>query len=114
MIKKRKNHSKILNMIEEDLLAIGEVKDVSLSINKLNKIRYPEPKHYTARDVVRIRRKLNVSQSVFAYLLNASESTIKKWETGVKEPGGANCRLLQIIETNGAEVLQSRIIAHAD
>jgi len=51
---------------------------------------------------------------VFAYLLNASESTIKKWETGVKEPGGANCRLLQIIETNGAEVLQSRIIAHAD
>jgi len=106
MIEKRKNHSKVLDMVEEDLRAIGEVKDVSLSIKKFNKIRYPEPRHYTARDVVKIRRKLNVSQAVFAYLLNASESTVKKWETGMKEPGGANCRLLQIIETNGAEVLQ--------
>lgn len=107
MTKKRKSHSKVFDMVEEDLLAIGEVKDVSLSIKKFNKIRYPEPKHYRARDIVRIRRKLNVSQAVFAYLINASESTVKKWETGVKKPGGANCRLLQIIETNGAEVLQT-------
>lgn len=77
-------------------------------MKKFNKIRYPEPKHYKAKDVIRIRRKLNVSQSVFAYLLNAGESTVRKWETGVKNPGGANCRLLQIIEANGAEVLQTR------
>ena len=93
-------------MVEEDLLAIGEVKDVSLSIKKFNKIRYPEPRHYTSQDVVKIRKNLNVSQAVFAYLLNASESTVKKWETGVKEPGGANSRLLQIIEKNGPKVLQ--------
>lgn len=105
MINRRKTPSKVFDMVEEDLHAIGEVKDVALSINKLNKIRYPEPKRYTARDVIRIRKKLNVSQAVFAYLLNASESTVKKWETGVKVPGGANCRLLQIIETNGAEIL---------
>lgn len=107
MIKKSNGHSKILDMVEDELNAIGEVKDISLSIRKFNKIRYPEPKHYKAKDVVRIRKKLNVSQAVFAYLLNASESTVKKWEAGVKEPGGANCRLLQIIETNGAEVLQA-------
>ena len=107
MIDRRKVHSKVLDMVAEDLHAIGDVKDVSLSINKFNKIKYPEPKSYTARDVVRIRKKLNVSQAVFAYLLNASESTVKKWETGVKRPGGANCRLLQIIETRGPEVLQS-------
>lgn len=106
MINKSKNHSKVLDMVEDDLNAIGEVKDTSLSINKFNKIRYPEPKHYSSKDVVRIRKKLNVSQAVFAYLLNASESTVKKWETGAKAPGGANCRLLQIIETNGAEVLR--------
>ena len=107
MIKKTKSHSKILDMVEDELNAIGEIKDVSLSMRNFNKIRYSEPKHYKARDVVRIREKLNVSQSVFAYLLNASESTVKKWEAGVKEPGGANCRLLQIIETKGAEVLQT-------
>jgi DNA-binding transcriptional regulator YiaG len=40
--------------------------------------------------------------------MNASESTVKKWETGAKEPGGANCRLLQILETNGAEILETK------
>lgn len=98
-------NSKILNMVEEELHSINEVKDISMSIREFNKIKYPAPKHYTSNDVVRIRRKLHVSQAVFAYLLNASESTVKKWEIGVKEPGGANCRLLQIIENKGIGVL---------
>jgi putative transcriptional regulator len=76
-----------------------------MSIREFNKIKYPAPKRYTSNDVVRIRTKLHVSQSVFAYLLNASESTVKKWEIGVKEPGGANCRLLQILDKRGMEVL---------
>ena len=93
-------------MVEEDLHAINEIKDASMSIREFNKIKYFEPKHYTSDDVVRIRKKLHVSQAVFAYFLNASESTVKKWEIGVKEPGGANCRLLQIIERMGIKVLQ--------
>lgn len=105
-----KNHSKlsskILDMVEEDLHAINEVKDISTSIKEFNKIKYPAPKHYTKKDVIRIRKKLHVSQAVFAYLLNASESTVRKWEIGVKEPGGANCRLLQIIENMGIGVLK--------
>ena len=92
-----KKHSKVMDMVEEELHALSKIKDVSVSIKKFNKIRYPAPKHYTRKDVVRIRRKLHVSQTVFAYLLNASESTVRKWEIGAKTPGGANCRLLQII-----------------
>jgi putative transcriptional regulator len=106
MLKKHNElSSKILDMVEEDLHAINEVKDISTTIKEFNKIKYPAPRHYKGRDVVRIRRKLHVSQAVFAYLLNASESTVKKWEIGVKEPGGANCRLLQIIENKGIGVL---------
>ena len=98
--------SKILDMVEEDLHALNEIKDVSESIKEFNKIKYPAPKKYKKNDVVRIRKKLHVSQAVFAYLLNASESTVRKWEIGAKEPGGANCRLLQIIENMGIGVLR--------
>ena len=98
--------SKILDMVEEELHSINKIKDVSMSIKEFNKIKYPAPKHYTGRDVVRIRRKLRISQAVFAYLLNASESTVRQWEIGAKKPGGANCRLLQIIERMGLGVLQ--------
>jgi putative transcriptional regulator len=97
--------SKIFDMVEEELHSINKIKDVSMSIKEFNKIKYPAPKHYTRNDVVRIRRTLRISQAVFAYLLNASESTIKKWEIGAKKPGGANCRLLQIIENNGLKIL---------
>ena len=103
-----KNHkkSKVLDMVEEDLHSLNEIKDVSMSIREFNKIKYFEPKNYTSKDVVRIRKKLHVSQAVFAYLLNASESTVKKWEIGVKQPGGANSRLLQIIENMGISILK--------
>ncbi|MDP2940136.1 MAG: transcriptional regulator [Candidatus Omnitrophota bacterium] len=94
-------------MVEEELHAINEVKDVSMSIKKFNKIKYLSPKHYSRVDIARIRSKLHVSQSVFAYLLNASESTVRKWEIGDKEPGGANSRLLQIIEKKGVGVLST-------
>jgi len=106
MLKNYNKKSKVLDMVEEDLHALNEIKDVSTSIREFNKIKYFEPKYYTSEDVVRIRKKLHVSQAVFAYLLNASESTVKKWEIGVKEPGGANCRLLQIIENMGIRVLR--------
>ncbi len=106
MLKKHSKNSKVLDMVEEDLHALNEIKDVSTSIREFNKIKYFEPKHYTSKDVVNIRKKLHVSQAVFAYLLNASESTIKKWEIGVKQPGGANCRFLQIIENMGIGVLR--------
>ena len=106
MLKNLTKNSKILDMVEEELHSINKIKDATLSIKNFNKIKYPAPKHYRSDDIIRIRKKLRVSQAVFAYLLNASESTVRKWEIGVKEPGGANCRLLQIIENMGIGVLR--------
>lgn len=104
-----KNHidSKIFDMVEQELHSINKIKDVSMTIKEFNKIKYPAPRHYTGRDIVRIRRKLRVSQAVLARFLNASESTVRKWEIGAKVPGGANCRLLQLLENKGLQILMS-------
>ena len=103
-MKNEKRNPKVFKMVEEELRAIGEVKDASMSLREFNKVKFPSPKRYTARDVVRLRKHLRVSQAVFAYLLNASQSTVRQWEIGVKRPGGSNCRLLQLIENKGLEV----------
>ena len=47
-------------------------------------------------DVRAIRRKLNVSQTVFARLLNVPVVTEASWEVGRRNPSGAALRLLQI------------------
>jgi putative transcriptional regulator len=49
------------------------------------------------RDVAAIRRQLNVSQSVFAALLNVPKVTAISWEKGRRKPTGAALRLLDLI-----------------
>ena len=47
-------------------------------------------------EVRTIRRKLKVSQAVFARLLNVPVVTEASWEIGRRNPSGAALRLLQI------------------
>jgi len=58
------------------------------------------------REVREIRRKLKVSQAVFARLLNVSVVTEASWEVGRRNPSGAALRLLQIVK-NEPEVLRT-------
>lgn len=60
---------------------------------------------YTAETIRRLREHLRVSQGVFAAYLNASLSTVQKWENGEKRPSGAALRLLSVIERRGLDVL---------
>jgi len=55
--------------------------------------------------IKRIREKQRVSQPVFARYLNTSESTVEKWESGVKKPSGMALKLLDIVEKHGLKVL---------
>jgi putative transcriptional regulator len=57
----------------------------------------PSPvKPLAAQDVVEIRQRLNVSQAVFASLLNVSKVTAISWEKGRRRPSGAALRLLEL------------------
>ena len=47
----------------------------------------------------------NMSQAVFAAVLNTSPSTVRQWETGKKQPSGTSSKLLYLIETKGVNVL---------
>ena len=65
----------------------------------------PQIPNYTAEMIQRLRENLNVSQAVFAAYLNASISTVQKWENGEKKPSGTAARLLSIIERKGLDIL---------
>ncbi len=47
--------------------------------------------------VVSLRRKLKMSQSVFAATLNVSPKLVQSWEQGVRKPARGDLRLIQII-----------------
>jgi len=57
----------------------------------------PAPK-LTKKRVAAIRKRLAMSQAVFASYLNVPTKTLQSWEQGAREPKASEARLLQIIE----------------
>lgn len=56
-----------------------------------------DPPALPAAQVVRLRRRLRMSQGVFAQMLNVSAKTVQSWEQGERQPSHAALRLLQIL-----------------
>jgi putative transcriptional regulator len=56
------------------------------------------PPPASPKRVAALRRKLRVSQSVFAATLNVSPTLVQSWEQGSRRPGRGALRLLEIIE----------------
>jgi putative transcriptional regulator len=59
------------------------------------------------QEVRSIRRKMKVSQAVFARLLNVPVVTEASWEIGRRNPSGAALRLLQIAKKEPQVLLEA-------
>jgi putative transcriptional regulator len=57
-----------------------------------------KPPRYDSGRVRAIRRRLALSQRVFAEALNVSPGTVRAWEQGSRVPDGPTRRLLEIAE----------------
>ena len=64
---------------------------------RVTRVALPGPiKTLRPKEIVSIRKKLNVSQPVFAALLNVPLATERSWEQGKRKPSGAALRLLDL------------------
>ncbi len=53
------------------------------------------------KQIKMLRENAQISQAVFAAVLNTSVSTIQKWEIGDKKPSGPSLKLLSLIRRKG-------------
>ena len=58
------------------------------------------PKPLSKEEIVKLRKKLKVSQAAFAVLLNISTKTVQKWEQGEYQPNGSSLKLLTIAKND--------------
>ena len=91
-------HSSVKSMHDLDIVD-GQ------TMRNFNKACLPLIEALTPNEIKAIRLENKISQSVFAKLMNASSSTIQKWETGEKEPKGISLKLLNIVKHRGVDVL---------
>ena len=62
-------------------------------------VHFPEPpEEMNAKEIVELReKKMNLSQHLFALLLNVSPKTVQAWEQNLNTPSGAALRLLWLV-----------------
>ena len=60
---------------------------------------------YDKERIVALRQRCQISQAVLAALLNASLSTVRQWEAGLKRPSGPSLKLLDLLDRKGLEAL---------
>jgi len=88
----------------QDALAYERGEKGSLRVTEL-----PEPpKPLTPAQIRAIRRSFNVSQAVFARIINVSPNAVESWEQGVRRPREATLKLLTIADQHPEVLLNSR------
>ena len=72
---------------------------VSFTKKELDSLGVEIPKvQFTTDQIIAIRKQMNLSQTVFARVLNVSASSIRQWEQGKRKPSGSTKILLELLE----------------
>ena len=56
---------------------------------------------FTPNQIRELRKREQVSQTVFAHYMNISKDSISQWERGEKKPAGTSLKLLSLIDRKG-------------
>lgn len=56
-------------------------------------------------EIRQVRKKAQISQTVFAHYLNVSKNLLSDWERGVKKPSGTALKLLTLVKNKGIEII---------
>ena len=65
---------------------------------RLNELGVKIPKtNMNQLKIKKVRKNLNLSQSIFAQVLNVSIASVRHWEQGLREPTGSTKVLLELL-----------------
>ncbi len=95
--------------ISRDLNKIGAINDTALrktTLRMLGRDALPKVESMPPAEIVAMREREGLSQSVMAGYLNVAVSTISQWERGERHPTGAALKLLHLVKRAGIAPLR--------
>jgi putative transcriptional regulator len=96
---------RLLESLREHRAILEGKKKVTL---RTRTVSVPDPvKPFKAKEIAAIRTTMNLSQPVFAQVLNVPVATARSWESGRRKPTGAALRLLQLVKKSPELFLES-------
>jgi putative transcriptional regulator len=108
MVAMPKRKSAILDAVHETAMGLHAVGVMDQSIlREFDRLCLPPIEPLQPEEIKKIRETSQVSQAVFAALLNTSVSTVQKWEIGQKRPSGTALKLLYLVRTRGLAIVST-------
>ncbi|WP_309735430.1 DNA-binding transcriptional regulator [Chamaesiphon sp. OTE_75_metabat_556] len=100
----RKKKSAILEAVHETAKGLHKVGVMDrVTLREFDRMCLSPVEPLEPEKIKQIRETSNVSQAVFAAILNTSLSTVQKWEIGQKRPTGTALKLLHLVEKRGLD-----------
>jgi putative transcriptional regulator len=100
----RKTKSPILEAVHETATGLHKAGVMDrVTMRDFDRMCLPPVTPLEPEQIKRIRETSNVSQAVFAAVLNTSVSTVQKWEIGQKRPAGTALKLLHLVQKQGLD-----------
>ena len=102
----RKTKSPILDAVLETAAGLHKAGVMDkVTLREFDRLCLPPVEALQPEQIRSIRETSNVSQAVFASVLNTSLSTVQKWEIGQKKPTGTALKLLHIVKKRGLDAV---------
>ncbi len=76
-----------------------------ITVRVLGRLAVMKPAPLAPEEIRALREAANMSQAVFAHLLNVTTGYVSQLERGVKRPTGPALALLTVIKRKGIEVM---------
>jgi putative transcriptional regulator len=100
----RKKKSMILEAVHETAKGLHKAGVMDrITLREFDRLCLPPVTPLEPEKIKQIREASNVSQAVFAAILNTSLSTVQKWEIGQKRPTGTALKLLHLVDKRGLD-----------
>ena len=100
----RKKKSAILEAVHETAQGLHRAGVMDqITMREFDRMCLPPVESLEPEQIKQIREEANVSQAVFAAILNTSLSTVQKWEIGQKRPAGTALKLLHLVRKRGLD-----------
>lgn len=98
--------NQVLEELRESARGLTRIGSVDKqTMKQFDALTLPPVRDLTPQEIRALRERNRVSQAVFAALLNASVSTVQKWEIGEKRPSGPSLKLLNMIQRKGIDAI---------
>jgi putative transcriptional regulator len=93
----------LLEMAQDGLLSKRLADKITMRV--LGAQGAPRPTVLTPEEIRKVRKRANMSQAVFARLLNVTTGYVSQLERGAKRPTGPALALLHVIKRKGIEAI---------